>query len=93
MANCDAVYAERDQLVAALSRLFPSVIGPVDDAEPGWTSAVYVDTPAGQLSWHVPDHELATYFAGLSRVDVSPWDGHTTEEKYRRLAMIGNRNG
>jgi hypothetical protein len=89
MTNCDSVYDERDQLVAFLSRIFPSYIGPVDDPEPGWNYAVYIETPEGQLSWHVPDRELGLYFRDLRMCDDANWDGHTTEEKYRRLSQVG----
>jgi len=32
---------------------------------------VFIELPTGQVSWHVPAHEV-------------PWDGHTIEEKYER---------
>lgn len=87
MSNIDAVYRERDQLVAALSKCFPAWIGPVDDAEPGWCHAVYIDLQTGQVSWHVPDHELLELFSHLP-IGTTDWDGHTTEEKYRRLNAL-----
>ncbi len=43
----EAVYAERNQLVAALCKLFPAV----RYCDGVWT-AVYVDLPTGQVSWH-----------------------------------------
>jgi len=74
--DVDSVYRERDQVVAALSKCFPSWLGPVDDAEPGWTSAVYIELPAGQASWHIPDEEAGTLFAHLQFRSDRPWDGH-----------------
>jgi len=88
MSDCDSVYAERDRLVCYLSKQWPSVLAPVDDAEPGWSMAVYVFTPEGQLSWHIPDHELSMFEGHCIVNDISPWDGHSTDEKYERLARL-----
>jgi hypothetical protein len=88
MSDCNSVYVERDQLIAFLSRVFPSHLGPVDDQEPGWMMAVYIHTPEGQLSWHIPDHEAHTLFGHLVVSPESNWDGHTTEEKYERLSRL-----
>lgn len=85
--GADAIYRERNQVVAALSKCFYSWIGTVDDAEPGWTKAVYIDLPSGQASWHIPDHEIPDLFGHLQE-SGEPWDGHTTEEKYERLAAL-----
>ena len=43
----------------------------LDNNEPEWP-VVYIDLPTGQVSWHMPQH-------------TSQWDGHDTEEKYRRI--------
>lgn len=43
----------------------------LDPDEPEWPVA-YIEMPTGQLSWHFPQHPIA-------------WDGHSTEEKYRRI--------
>jgi len=43
----------------------------LDPAEPEWPVA-YIELPTGQVSWHLPQHAIA-------------WDGHTTEEKFRRI--------
>jgi hypothetical protein len=43
----------------------------IDPAEPEWP-VVYIELPTGQVSWHMPQHPV-------------PYDGHTTEEKYRRI--------
>ena len=42
-----------------------------DPAEPEWPVAM-IQLPTGQVSWHTPRFPQR-------------WDGHTTEEKYRRL--------
>lgn len=77
----DDVYRERAHLVAHLAALYPSRIG-TDPAEPDWP-VVYVETEAGQLSWHIAADDLPL-FAHVRRGDAD-WDGHSTKEKYRRL--------
>lgn len=46
----------------------------LDPNEPEWP-VVFIELPTGQVSWHVPQH-------------TTPWDGHSTEEKYRRLRQF-----
>jgi hypothetical protein len=88
MSDLDAVYAERDKLVAFLSRCYPSFLAPAPDAVAGFTWIVYVETHEGQLSWHVHDDELS-WFAHLPRRETGEWwDGHATDEKYARLARL-----
>lgn len=77
-----AVYRERAHLVAHLAAVYPSRLG-TDPAEPDWP-VLYVDTPEGQLSWHIAPSDLEL-FAHVPRDDGAVWDGHSTEEKYRRL--------
>jgi hypothetical protein len=84
----NAAYEERNKVVAALARLFPSgvkqtaIAGWSDD----WHKCVYIDLPTGQVSWHFHDSQ-AHLFDGLP--DYSgEWDGHDTPEKYRRLAAL-----
>lgn len=82
----DQAYTERNRLVAVLARLWPAGIKRTDipgwDAE--WHNCVYIDLPTGQVSWHYHDRD-AHLFADLPAYS-GEWDGHTTEEKYRRLA-------
>ena len=35
----------------------------------------FIELPTGQVSWHMPEHEIA-------------WDGHTNEEKYNRIGAF-----
>lgn len=83
-------YYERNQLVSALSKLFPSCLGehtPIDkNWEKDWRTIVFITLPTGQASWHIHKDDIK-YFSHLSFV-YPPWDGHTTEEKYERLANI-----
>jgi hypothetical protein len=83
---CDEVYAERNQLVAALSKVWDSTIA-VDPDEPDWP-VVLINSPSGQLSWHITVDERHRLFSHLYVSHQDKWDGHTTEEKYRRLNSI-----
>jgi hypothetical protein len=87
----DAIYQERDQLVCALSKLFPSSLErhPSEDKnwEDDWRWIVFIDMDGKQLSWHIHDSELFL-FAHLPRETGVKWDGHTTPEKYERLAAL-----
>lgn len=90
-AQKDAAYQERDRLVLALSRIFPAYLGrhPESDAswDAEWRWIVFVDLPTGQVSWHIHESEFH-WFSHLNQRESSPWDGHTTEEKYQRLAAL-----
>lgn len=86
----DLAYWERTQLVALLSKLFPShlSIDPTadQDFEKVWRHVVCIHTPAGQATWHIHDSELSS-FSHLSSKDEH-WDGHSVSEKYDRLRSI-----
>ena len=45
-----------------------------DPKEPAWP-VVYIDLPTGQVSWHITEYP-------------GEWDGHSTEEKYARIAAF-----
>ncbi len=87
----DGAYAERNRLVAVLTKLFPAYMGkhPADDADwdPEWTNIVFLNIPSGQCTWHVHDSEM-WMFKHLEFVETAKWDGHTTAEKYERLARL-----
>ena len=83
-----AVYRERAHLLAFIASLFPSHIGYTDPSEPDW-AVLIIETPAGQLSWHIApdDLELFTHVSTTSSMCRS-WDGHSTDEKYRRVRAL-----
>lgn len=87
----DAAYSERDKLVAALSKMWPSHLmrhWPEDDPnwEPEWLNVVCVHLPTGRATWHIHISEL-TWFEHLNSSTLKPheYDHHTTPEKYLRL--------
>jgi hypothetical protein len=84
----DAAYLERNRVVAALASVFPS--GTARTAIGGWSEdwhgCVYIDLPTGQVSWHYHDSQ-ACLFEHLPPYKGT-WDGHTTDEKYDRIARF-----
>jgi hypothetical protein len=87
-AVIDQAYSERNQLVSLLATLYPSGIKrtAIEGWDPAWHNCVYIDLPNGQASWHYHDRE-AHLFTHLPAY-AGEWDGHTTEEKYRRIAEL-----
>jgi hypothetical protein len=88
-AQKDGAYRERDQVVALAARMarllhWPAWLGRHvgADWEDDWRNIVFITLPSGQVSWHVHDSELHLFaFLGSG---CEPWDGHGTDEKYRR---------
>ncbi|MEU8488658.1 hypothetical protein [Streptomyces sp. NPDC048641] len=67
------------------------VIAPAPDVdEPGW-QIVYLNLGGHQASWRI-SHRDAGLFADVEHVPAddprAQWDGHTTEEKYARIAAL-----
>lgn len=90
LTAADLAYQERNQVVALLARIYPSGLRKTDipgwDAE--WQGCVFIDLPVvGQVSWHYHDRE-SSLFEGLPPY-TKPWDGHSTPEKYERIARLG----
>lgn len=75
-------------MVRFLASLYPSGIAKtnIPGWEVGWDNCVYIDTPAGQMSWHYHDRE-AHLFESLPEYKGT-WDGHSTQEKYLRLEQL-----
>ena len=89
-------YEERSRVVAALSKLFPSCLGKHDpndkEWDQDWLNIVYIDLPAGQVSWHIAD-DHKYLFKHLEYDNSVISDGHTTEEKYKRLHKLPVKQG
>lgn len=87
----DEAYRQRNTLVAALARLFPS--GVKRTAIPGWSEdwhgCCYIDLPTGQISYHFHDSQ-GHLFAGLPHYE-GEWDGHDKDVVEERLAGLGLR--
>jgi len=90
----DLAYRERNKLVALLTKFFPSFLVKEADNYLNFYNIhwiVYLETPKGQLSWHIPDLDLFL-FEGVRRMETYIWDGHTTEEKYQRLLQLEKKD-
>jgi hypothetical protein len=87
-AERDGAYRERACLVAHLASCHPSHIGHTDPSAPDW-AVVIIETPAGQMSWHIAERDLPL-FAHVQPTGQHSrgWDGHTTDEKYQRLEQL-----
>lgn len=59
-----------------------------DDADADEWAIVWAETPAGQVSWHVP-RDLAE-ITGVER-DVQDYDGHTRQDKNDRVLEYAKR--
>lgn len=80
----DALYSERAQLAAHLAAVYPSTLGYTDPTEPEWAVLTVVG-PFGPMSWHIGPGDI-DHFHHVRRDSSVMWDGHTTPEKYKRLA-------
>ena len=90
-AERDGAYRERAQLLAWLAALHPAVLTPAPDVdEPGW-QILYLDAAGHQLSWHIHPRD-ADLYGHVEQVPAddprAQWDGHTTAEKYQRIAGL-----
>ncbi len=88
--HLNSVYSERNMCVALIAQYavwfghkvgIKNHVGAEWDDE--WRNVLFIDLPAGQVSWHLHESELINF------PDIGPydgeWDGHTTEEKYERV--------
>lgn len=85
----DTLYRERAHLASLVSRMYPSEW--CEDPENGFEwKILYVHTPAGQVSWHIAeiDWDLFDHVVKSDKLAEEVWDGHDTDEKYRRIGML-----
>lgn len=91
LAQKDAAYRERDMCVALIAKLAAAQGYRVGMArhegewEDDWRWIVYIDLPTGQVSWHIHDSEREWFDF---QVYPGTWDGHTTDQKYERMAAL-----
>ena len=88
----DDLYAERNAVViafAVMARERGWRVGRLAHrTEPEWP-VLMIDTPAGQVSWHLRADEMPAWVEPYAR----QWDGHDTKTKYERLAALGGEHG
>jgi hypothetical protein len=91
----NGAYTERDRCVAGIAALARRVgweawLGrhePDPKWDQDWMTIVFIDLPTGQVSWHIHDSEVE-WFSFLPTNLENKWDGHTTTQKYERLAAL-----
>lgn len=83
----DGAYRERAHLVALLAAQYPAELREDPEDEDGEWSIVYVDLPTGQASWHIHPRDM-DLFPHVKFGTDAEWDGHSTEEKYRRVNAL-----
>jgi hypothetical protein len=86
----DTAYRERARLLALLATMTPgAVLAPAPDVtEPGW-QILFLTIGGQQCSWHIApaDASLFDHVEYVPATDPrAQWDGHTTDEKYERIA-------
>jgi hypothetical protein len=90
----DEAYEERNRLVALVARMTlahggVAGVGVHEDTpdvewHPEWRTLVAIDLPTGQASWHL--HDSHVHLVRDLPAYTEPWDRHTTEVKYERVA-------
>lgn len=88
-AEKDQAYLERNYVVAALARAFPSGTREteIEGWNPEWNGCVYIDLPSGQISYHYHSSQ-AHLFEDLPAYS-KPWDGHDKDTVHTRLSLLG----
>lgn len=88
VADKDEAYRQRNHLVAAMARLFPSGIRPtnIEGWSANWHGCVYIDLPVGQISYHYHDSQQMLF------EDLPPYekvyDGHDKDAVHERLEAL-----
>lgn len=87
----ERAYAERNELIGVLTRLWPShvmpVAGPLSSLKDG-RAVICIHSPAGQLAWILSTEEADETFAALPRLTDGHWDRSTRAQRSERLAML-----
>ncbi|MFD6401137.1 hypothetical protein [Nocardia sp. NPDC060249] len=83
------LYNERAALISVLASLFPAAIAYNDPKAPD-VPVIYIDSPCGQLSWHINPAHLRTHFAAVPTVAPHSirWDGASKDVVLERVALI-----
>lgn len=94
-------YSERNNCVVGLALLARDLGYKVGIAqhdpndtewEDDWRNILVIELPTGQVTWHFHDSEMHMLYS-FGALEGYEWDGHTTEEKYRRLLEYTPREG
>lgn len=85
----DALYRERAHLLALLATLYPSHLQYTTE-EPDYAS-LFISLPTGQTSWYISDDDV-DLFTHVRTDLLESWDGHTVEERAKRVAHAARIN-
>ena len=86
----ERLYRERAQccaLIANLAMRLGYPVGVADDPEESGWPVLLIRLPTGQVSWHYSEDDAKKYLDHVPR-RANDWDGHNTEEKYRRVEAM-----
>ncbi len=87
----EKAFRERDALVVALSKIWPSHLMRSPGRDPSFAVdyqwIVCIHSPMGPLAWRINDSQLGTY-GHCERILENHWDGINTAQKYERLASL-----
>lgn len=79
----DELYDHRIFLYLSLAR-FSNLPACWKPHYPGWP-VLFIETPAGQISYHFKEQYLPLIDGHIFRDDDYIWDGHTSEDVVKRL--------
>jgi hypothetical protein len=93
----DNLFAERNIVVAMLSKVFPSVLAyhsadeNGDDGANGYDGyVVYILLPTGQISFHIGSDVRSSWFEHLQVSNIPVWDHHDSDTKWERVVAYLN---
>ena len=85
-------YFDRNQSVMVMAKMAMKLgykVGlKTDPDEPDWP-VLMIDLPTGQVGWHLPRKEVAGEWPDYD----GEWDGHTLEEKRKRMMEFLRQDG
>ena len=77
----DEAYLDRNLCVQAMVKMAKKLGYSAGIKEDSKWPVLYMDFPTGQISWHIPKNEIVCHFPKYQ----GKWDGHSVEEKRKRI--------
>ena len=77
----DEAYLDRNLCVQAMVKMAMKLGYGAGIKEDSKWPILYIDLPTGQVSWHIPKNEIVCHFPKYQ----GKWDGHSVEEKRKRI--------
>lgn len=92
MPQKDKLYHERNFVIAAFAYCANQLgwkvcIAKDENQTEEFENVIYIETPKGQVSWHLRKGELI-WFPFAEKTNESIWDGHSDSTKYMRLFLL-----